>query len=97
MQVLYDNIMGIILAFGSDIEQSPKKGYMSLRRTRQFACVGPFTKTKLDLQIHLKHHEGTDRLKPVKAGMTSHVVKIGSIAEVDDEVIAWLREAYMAC
>jgi predicted transport protein len=92
MKPLYDHIMGIILAFGNDIEQAPKKGYMS-----QFACVGPFTKARLDLQIHLKGHEDTDRLKSVKAGMTSHVVKISSIAEVDAEVIAWLKEAYAAC
>lgn len=97
MKAVYDHIMGIVLAFGNDIEQSPKKGYMSLRRNRQFACVGPFTKAKLDLQIHLKGHTETDRLKAVKAGMTSHVVKIASIAEVDAEVIAWLKEAYAAC
>lgn len=97
MKPLYDKVMGIILAFGNDIEQSPKKGYMSLRRNRQFACVGPFTKAKMDLQIHLKGHADTDRLKSVKAGMTSHVVKIGSLEEIDAEVIAWLKEAYAAC
>ena len=97
MRAWYDKAMEIILAFGNDIEQSPKKGYMSLRRNRQFACVGPFTKAKMDLQIHLKGHADTDRLKSVKAGMTSHVVKVNSIDELDAEVIAWLKEAYAAC
>ncbi len=97
MRPLYDRAMEIILALGDAITQAPKKGYMSLRRTRQFACVGPFTKTKMDLQIHLKGEADTDRLKSVKAGMTSHVVKIGSVAEIDDEVVAWLRAAYDAC
>lgn len=97
MKALYEHIMGILLAFGTDIESSPKKGYMSLRRNRQFACVGPFTKAKLDLQIHLKGHADTDRLKSVKAGMTSHVVKISSVDEVDAEVIGWLQAAYDAC
>jgi predicted transport protein len=97
MQPLYGHIMGIIAAMGNDIVESPKKGYMSLRRNRQFACVGPFTKAKLDLQIHLKGHAETDRLKAVKAGMTSHVVKIASLDEVDAEVIAWLQAAYDAC
>lgn len=97
MRPLYDKAMEIILALGNDIEQSPKKGYMSLRRNRQFACVGPFTKTKMDLQIHLKGQAGTDRLKEVKGGMTSHVVKISSIDELDAEVVAWLKTAYAAC
>jgi len=97
MRPLYDRAIGIIMALGGDITQSPKKGYMSLRRTRQFACVGPFTKAKMDLQIHLKGQADTERLKSVKAGMTSHVVKISSIDEIDDEVIAWLRAAYDAC
>jgi predicted transport protein len=94
---LYDKTMEIIRAFGKDIEESPKKAYMSLRRNRQFACVGPFTKTRMDLQIHLKGHPETDRLKAVKGGMTSHVVKISSLLEIDDEVIAWLKEAYANC
>lgn len=97
MRPLYDKAMEIILALGTDIDKAPKKGYMSLRRTRQFACVGLFTKSKMDLQIHLKGHPDTDRLKSVKAGMTSHVVKIGSLEEIDAEVVAWLKEAYAAC
>lgn len=97
IKALYDHVMGIILAFGDDIEQSPKKAYMSLRRNKQFACVGPFTKLKMDLQIQLKGEAGTDRLKEVKGGMTSHVVKLGSIAEVDAEVVAWLKTAYDRC
>lgn len=94
---LYDRVMEIVSGFGDDIEQSPKKAYMSLRRNRQMACVGPFTKTRMDLQIHLKGHPGTDRLKEVKGGMTSHVVKISSLDEIDAEVVAWLREAYEKC
>ncbi len=94
MKPLYDKVMEIILALGNDIEQAPKKAYMSLRRTRQFACVGPFTKARMDLQIHLKGHADTDRLKSVKAGMTSHVMKISRLEEIDAEVIDWLQAAY---
>lgn len=91
---VYDHVMGIIMAFGGDIEQSPKKAYMSLRRNKQFACIGPFTKAKMDVQIQLKGDPGTERLKEVKGGMTSHVVKVSSIADVDAELIAWLKDAY---
>lgn len=67
---------------------------MSLRRNKQFACIGPFTKAKMDVQIQLKGNAPTDRLKEVKGGMTSHVVKVSTIEEVDAELVAWLREAY---
>lgn len=94
IKAVYDHVMGIVMGFGSDIEQSPKKAYMSLRRNKQFACIGPFTKAKMDVQIQLKGNAPTDRLKEVKGGMTSHVVKVSTIEEVDAELVAWLREAY---
>ena len=91
---IHDKIMGIILGFGTDIEESPKKAYMSLRRSKQFACVGPGSKTRIDLQIQLKGLPPTSRLEEVKGGMTSHRVKISSIEEVDQEVVDWLKMAY---
>jgi predicted transport protein len=97
LRPMYDRIMAIIRGFGNDIEESPKKAYMSLRRNKQFACVGPGSKTRIDLQVQLKGHAATERLEEQKGGMTSHKVKINSLEEIDEEVQAWLRQAYDAC
>ncbi len=95
---IYDAVMNAIRGFGGDIEFAPKKGYMSLRRSKQFACVFPSTKTRVDVGIQLKGVEPAGRLE--KSGswnaMVSHRVRLESVGQVDAELIAWLRRAYDA-
>ena len=45
----YDKIMNEIHKFGKDIEVSPKKAYVSLRRKKQFAILQPSTKDRFDV------------------------------------------------
>ena len=98
LRPIYDALMQRILGFGTDIEQAPKKGYMSLRRTTQFATLHPSTKSRFDLGIKLKDLPPTQRLE--KAGswnaMVTHRVRLESAQEVDAEVLGWLRAAYDA-
>jgi predicted transport protein len=96
LQPIYETILAAVGAFGPDIEIAPKKSYVSLRRKKQFAIVQPSTKTRVDLGLNLKHVEATGRLQSGGAfsGMCSHKVALSSPAEVDEAVIAWLRQAY---
>src|ERR1700684_1171239 len=41
LRPLYDQLLTKIQGFGNDIEVSPKKAYVSLRRNKQFAIVQP--------------------------------------------------------
>ena len=84
--------------FGKDVELSPKKGYVSLRRAKQFGLVQPSTKTRVDVGIQLKVVEPTDRLEASGSfnAMVSHRVRVTAASEVDDELIGWLRKAYDA-
>jgi len=83
-------------ALGDDVEVAPKKAYLSLRRTRQFALVQPSTRTRLDLGLRLDDVEPAGRLES-SAGwnaMCSHRVRVESADQVDAELVGWLRQAY---
>ena len=98
LRPIFDALMKAILAFGNDIEQSPKKGYLSLRRKTQFATLHPSTKTRFDVGIKLKGVAPAGRLEAAGSwnAMVSHRVKLESPAQVDAELVRWLKAAYDA-
>lgn len=95
MRPIYDRLLQEIMTFGDDIQVVPMLAYVSLRRNKQFACLKPATKTRMDVGIKLKGVAPTERLTEGGFnGMVSHLVKVTEIGEIDDELIAWLRQAY---
>lgn len=96
LRPLYDLIVKEVATFGSDVEVSPKKAYVSLRRKRQFALLQPSTKTRLDVGIKLADVDPTGRLEASGSfnAMVTHRVRITEPADVDDQLIDWLRKAY---
>ncbi len=94
LRPIHDKLMEAITQFG-DFEIAPKKGYVSLRRKKQFAMIGPTTKARVEVGLNMKGLNGTDRLTAMPAGgMCNYTVKVSDAAEVDDELIAWVRTAY---
>ncbi len=98
LKPIYDKLAGIIEGFGKDIEFSPKKAYVSLRRSKQFGLIQPSTAARLDLGLNLKGVEPKGRLEASGSwnAMCSHRVKLASSSDVDAEVKAWLKQAYDA-
>ena len=96
LRPMFDALMKAIGTFGSDIEETPKKGYLSLRRKTQFATLHPSTKTRFDVGIKLRNVAPAGRLEAAGSwnAMVTHRVRLGSVGEVDKELIDWLREAY---
>lgn len=94
MRPIHDAVLDAAARLG-DFEIAPKKGYVSLRRKKQFAMVGPATNSRFELGLNLKGVDATDRLvaQPV-GGMCQFKVKLADAGEVDDAVAGWLREAY---
>lgn len=94
LRPIHDKLMASINQFG-DFEIAPKKGYVSLRRKKQFAMIGPTTKSRVEVGLNMKGVEGTERLVAMPpGGMCNYTVKVSDAAEVDDELIAWMRTAY---
>ena len=98
LRPIYDELLEAIKKFGKDIEVSPKKAYVSLRRSKQFAIIQPTTATRVDVGINLKGTEPTERLEISGSfnSMVTHRVRVGAIGDVDKELLAWLKKAYEA-
>ena len=96
LRPIHDALIAAALACGPDVEIAPKKLNVSLRRAKQFALIQPTTKTRLDLGLILKGREPAGRLGASGSfnAMFTHRVKLGAVAEVDEEVRGWLRAAY---
>lgn len=97
LRPIYDSLIAAIEGFGDDVAIDPKRTYVSLRRKKQFGLIQPSTATRVDLGINLKGGvEPAGRLE--KSGsfnsMVSHRVRLSAASDVDDELIAWLRQAY---
>lgn len=96
LRPIHDALMTKLKGLG-EFEIAPKKGYLSLRRAKQFACITPATKTRLDVGIILKGAEGTDRFVAQPA-MAMFPFKVGltTVGEVDKELMTWLKKAFDA-
>ena len=76
-------------------EIAPKKTYVSLRRKKQFAMIGPATKTRVEVGLNMKGVEPTARLVALPVGgMCQYKVDVTDAKEVDEELITWIRQAY---
>jgi hypothetical protein len=96
MKPLYDSLVKIVEKFGIDVDVSPRKTYVTIRRSKQFAIFKPSTRDRLDVGLILKGVAETSRLKTGKqfSGMMTHCVAVHSKKEIDSELKSWLKDAY---
>ena len=96
LKPIYEAVLAAVDGFGSDVEIAPKKSYVSLRRKKQFAIVQASTRSRVDLGLNLKDVEPTKRLQggAVFGGMCSRKVALTAPADIDNELISWLQQAY---
>ena len=82
---LYDRLTLLVQGFGDDVELAPKKGYVSLRRKKQFALLQPSTKDRFDIGLALKGEEPAGRLELAGSwnAMVSHRVRVAAAAEIE--------------
>jgi len=96
LRPLHDTVIAFISSLG-EFEQAPKKTYMSLRRKRQFAMVGPATKDAVEIGLNAKNLPTHARLKPQPpGGMCQATTRIGNAKELDATLKRWIQQAYEA-
>lgn len=96
LRPLHDALMTAIGAFGDDIEQVPKKGYLSLRRRKQFGMIQPSGAGRIDVGLILKDVPAGGRLESAAGfnALFTHRVRLADPAGLDAELVGWLRGAY---
>ncbi|WP_297693294.1 DUF4287 domain-containing protein [uncultured Eudoraea sp.] len=93
---IYQKLIDAIKSLGSDVIITPKKASVSIIRKRQFVLIKPATKTRIDLGFKLKDKPITGRLENSGpfASMCTHRVQLHDVNDIDDELKAWIKEAY---
>ena len=94
MRPIHEKLMKEIHKLG-EFEIVPKKGYVSLRRKKQFAMIGPKTNTRFEVGLNARDFKKNTRLlEQPKGSMCNYIVNLSDVKEVDSELIAWIRSAY---
>ncbi len=94
LRALHERLIAEIDKLGS-YERAPKKAYVSLRRKKQFAMLGPATRDTIELGLNAKELPASARLRPMPpGGMCQYSVRLSSPAEIDRELMSWVRMAY---
>lgn len=96
LKPIHDKLMQAIEGFGA-FEVAPKKTYVSLRRKKQFAMIGPATNTQVEVGLNMKDVKPTGNLvqMPPKS-MCDYKVRVSTPDEVDTRLLSWLRKAFDA-
>lgn len=96
LRPLYDALVAAIKKLGADVEISPKKHNVSLVRKKQFALLQPSTATRLDVGLILRGVPPAGRLEASGSfnAMMTHRIRLESVADLDAQVKAWLKQAY---
>ncbi len=96
LPALHEALLQALAGFGR-FETAPKKAYVSLRRSKQFAMVGPATAKQIEIGLNCKTLPEHPRLKIEKpGGMCQATTRIEAEAQIDAELLGWLRAAYDA-
>ncbi len=95
---VYDKLLTSLQAFGPGMGTAPTDTYISLLRDSKKFAVVAFTAVRMDIGIKLKSAAPTERFAASGAwnGMVTHRVQITDPAQIDAEVLEWLRQAYAA-
>lgn len=94
----YEGLLAQVSAFGPDVRVAPTNSYISLlRNDGKFAIVAT-TAERLDLGLKLKGVTPGGRLEPSGSwnNMVTHRLRVTNPAQIDGEVLGWLKQAYEA-
>ncbi len=96
---IYEKLVDAVKALGPEVIVSPRPTFVSLRRNQQFGIIRASTSTRVDIGLRLPGIEAGGRLlgkSVMGGGVMTHRVGLSSVADVDKDVVGWLKKAYAA-
>ena len=94
LRPIHDKLLAEIRTLGP-FEEAPKKTYVSYRRKKQFAMIGPATNTRVEVGLNMKGVTPSGLLEEMPAGqMCQYKVKLTHVGQVDAALLAWIKTAY---
>jgi hypothetical protein len=98
LRPIYNQLLDICLKLGKDVKACPCKTIVPLYRHHVFAQIKPATRTRIDLGFALGDRRPAGRLIDTggfaKKDRITHRIPIMSLANIDQEVLDWLKTAY---
>lgn len=100
LRAVADKIFAVIDGLGDDVGASPTKSNVPFYRKHVFAQVEAATQNSIDVGLALGGYSGaipeglfdTEGVKP--GDRITHVFKVKTLADVDDDLRSWLKMAY---
>jgi hypothetical protein len=93
LRPIVDRLLEVMRGLG-EFELVPKRGYVSLRRRKQFGMIKPAA-NHVDLGVVLVGVSTTGRLESAAGfnALFTHRVRVRSVDDIDRELRSWLRRA----
>lgn len=95
----YDALAAQLAAFGGDLKLAPNRTYVNVQRgSKKIGIVQISAADRIDIGIKRKGVAPTERFEEAGSwnSMVTHRVRISDPAQIDAEVLEWLRHAYDA-
>jgi len=98
LRPIYEALLSVLPTIG-EVEIQARKTYVALITPRRtFAAVMPTTRTRVDLGLRLTPSKPPtarlERARNFAQSSVTHVVRLTSVDDVDEELVEWLRQAY---
>lgn len=94
LRPLHESLVRSINEWGP-YETAPKKGYVSLRRKKQFCMIGPATNTRIAVGINAKGLTAEGALRALPPGkLCPFEVNLTGPDDLTPDLLAWIRAAW---
>ena len=95
LRPIYDALAAALSDLGEDVTIEGRSTYIPFVRRRQFAAIAPAARDRVDLGLRFTDPPPAGRAQPATSpGQATHKVSLGSVREIDDEVLHLLKTAY---